>query len=110
MKDSYVLVSWPESQNFMECDWFRDEAILALGHEDETGSSAYFIPEERILENSYIEQKVAELCRSYKISEESEESAASEWEKELPYGGCPSLRQLVTEVALLVRKISSSED
>lgn len=107
MKDSYVLVRWPESQNFMECDWFRDEAILALGHEDKTGSSAYFIPEERILENSYIEQRVAELCRGYEISEES---AASEWKKEPLYGGCPSLRQLVTEVALLVRKISSSED
>ena len=33
MNENYVLVSWPESQEFMECDWFRDEAILALGHE-----------------------------------------------------------------------------
>ena len=51
MKDNYVLVSWPESQDFMECDWFRDEAILALGSEDRTGSSAYFIPLNRYIES-----------------------------------------------------------
>jgi hypothetical protein len=47
-KDLYVLVRWPESQNFMEEEWFEDEAILALGSEDMTGSSAYFIPIHRL--------------------------------------------------------------
>lgn len=40
----YVLVEWPESQQFMEEEWFEEEAILALGSEEITGSSAYFIP------------------------------------------------------------------
>lgn len=45
----YVLVEWPESQDFMEEEWFNEEAILALGAEDITGSSAYFIPIKRII-------------------------------------------------------------
>ena len=45
---SYNLIMWPESQNFMEEEWFEDEAILALGNEDMTGSSAYFIPTHRL--------------------------------------------------------------
>ena len=46
---SYVLVKWPECQNFMEEEWFDKESILALGSEDITGSSAYFIPIQRII-------------------------------------------------------------
>ncbi len=45
---SYNLIMWPESQNFMEEEWFEDEAILALGNEDMTGSSAYFIPTHKL--------------------------------------------------------------
>ena len=45
---SYNLIMWPESQNFMEEEWFENEAILALGNEDITGSSAYFIPTHRL--------------------------------------------------------------
>lgn len=41
----YVLVFWPDSQEFMEEDWFDEEAIL---HIDEP--SAYFIPKERFEE------------------------------------------------------------
>ena len=47
--EGYVLVKWPESQEFMEEEWFDEEAILALGSEDKTGSSAYFIPIKRIV-------------------------------------------------------------
>ncbi len=39
----YVLVMWPDSQEFMEEEWFNEEAVL---HPDE--SSAYFIPKERL--------------------------------------------------------------
>jgi len=42
----YVLVEWPESQNYMEEDWFEDEASLADC--ERFGSSAYFIPKNRI--------------------------------------------------------------
>lgn len=47
--EGYCLVQWPESQEFMEEEWFEEEAILALGSEDKTGSSAYFIPIKRIV-------------------------------------------------------------
>ena len=49
VSEGYVLVQWPESQEFMEEKWFDDEAILALGSEDKIGSSAYFIPIKRVL-------------------------------------------------------------
>jgi hypothetical protein len=48
IKDLYVLVRWPDSQDYIEYDWFEEEAILALGKEEFTGSSAYFIPVNRI--------------------------------------------------------------
>lgn len=48
-EDGYILVEWPESQDYMEEEWFQEEAILALGNEDKTGSSAYFVPIKRIL-------------------------------------------------------------
>lgn len=51
----YVLVEWPESQMFMEYDWFRTEAILMNDekHLETVGSSAYFIPEHRYDEAMY---------------------------------------------------------
>lgn len=109
MNDNYVLVRWPESQYYMECDWFRDEAILAVGHEDETGSSAYFIPESRVLDNSYIKQRVVELCENYEITEKEGEDAKLEWEKEKPYEGGMTLNDLIVETSLLIKKISSAE-
>lgn len=47
--EGYVLIKWPKSQEFMEKEWFKKEAILALGSEDKTGGSAYFIPIKRIV-------------------------------------------------------------
>lgn len=40
----YVHVDWPESQELMEEEWFKDEAILDINE-----SSAYFIPINRII-------------------------------------------------------------
>lgn len=42
IKNSYILVTWPDSQEYMEKDWFEKEAILET--EGKFGSSAYFIP------------------------------------------------------------------
>lgn len=50
--DVYVLVKWPESQLLMEEEWFN-ECILAQdieGH-TEVGSSAYFVPANRIIKD-----------------------------------------------------------
>lgn len=48
-EEGYVLVEWPDSQDYMEEEWFEEEAILALGAEDKTGSSAYFVPIKRVM-------------------------------------------------------------
>ena len=32
--ETYVLVPFPESQEYMEEQWFYDEAVLATGVED----------------------------------------------------------------------------
>lgn len=47
--ETYVLVPWPESQEYMDEQWFYNEAVLAIGIEDKVGPSAYFIPASRIL-------------------------------------------------------------
>ena len=47
--DAYVLVQWPNSQDYMEEEWFDEESIFALGSEDKTGGSAYFIPLKRVI-------------------------------------------------------------
>jgi hypothetical protein len=41
--ENYKLVLWPESQDFMDEDWFQEEAILA-----QEGDAAYFIPNKYI--------------------------------------------------------------
>ena len=47
LSEAYVIVQWPESQEFMEEDWFGEEAILDV--EGKFGDSAYFVPLKRIL-------------------------------------------------------------
>lgn len=42
IENSYVLIYWPESQDFMEEEWFNKEAILSE-------NSSYFIPVKRLL-------------------------------------------------------------
>ena len=42
--EGYSLVQFPESQKYMEEEWFKEEAILALGDEGKFGKTAYFIP------------------------------------------------------------------
>ena len=41
-EEGYVLIQWPYSQDFMEEEWFDDEAFLS-------DNSSYFIPIKRIL-------------------------------------------------------------
>lgn len=50
--ETYVLVPFPEVQDYMEEQWFYDEAILAVGAEDRVGTSAYFIPAYRIIQET----------------------------------------------------------
>lgn len=47
--ETYVLIPFPEVQEYMDEQWFYNEAILAIGAEEKVGYSAYFIPVHRIL-------------------------------------------------------------
>ncbi len=47
VEESYVHVEWPASQQYMEQDWFEEEAVLDVN--SPTGSS-YFIPLARAFE------------------------------------------------------------
>lgn len=67
--ENYVLIPWPESQEFMDEVWFEDEAILA---DVVLGYSSYFIPEYRIICNEYIEQRVKELLSCYLFKKQKE--------------------------------------
>jgi hypothetical protein len=83
--DAYVLVLWPESQMLMEEDWFYDEAILSNG--DEHGSSAYFIPESRIINKDYILTKSEELAKQLESTPEEDAYITSEWESGTSFEG-----------------------
>jgi hypothetical protein len=46
--EKYILILWPEVQDYMEEKWFNKEAILYQAtDEQEYLDSAYFIPENR---------------------------------------------------------------
>lgn len=49
ISNSYVLVHWPKSQQYMEEPWFDDEAVLAQDLGD-VSSGAYFIPLKRLIQ------------------------------------------------------------
>lgn len=49
-EDLYVVVPWPESQEYMEEPWFEDESVLINDHSGiiKYGGSAYMIPVSRL--------------------------------------------------------------
>lgn len=56
VKVGYEIVRWPDVQDYMEKDWFEEEAEL-MNSEDEIedfGLSAYWIPRYRINQYSHI--------------------------------------------------------
>ena len=46
-ENAYIPIPFPEVQDYMEEDWFDEEAILDV--ECKFGSSAYFIPLKRLI-------------------------------------------------------------
>lgn len=94
--NTYLLVEWPESQEFMEEPWFFDEAVL---HPDL--SSAYFIPENRILNNDYILQKSIELASNLNASEDLEDELLAEWEEGVPFEGGMTVFESVLNLKLV---------
>ena len=50
----YVIVLWPECQYLMLEDWFNECILVPTEyHNDWIWSSAYFVPEDRYLENDF---------------------------------------------------------
>ena len=49
IKDCFVLIHWPESQSYMDEEWFEEESVL---NED----SSYFIPLSRVVERDCLEK------------------------------------------------------
>jgi hypothetical protein len=81
-QNNYVLVEWPWVQDLMEESWFANEAIL--NHEI---SSAYFIPEERIMNNDYILRRCEELAKQLVSTTEEELFIYEEWNNGSPFEG-----------------------
>lgn len=56
--EKYVIVLWPDIQEYMERDDFQDEAIPILDERSLTkyGSSAYFVPEEWVEPKTLLER------------------------------------------------------
>lgn len=96
---TYILIEWPESQDYMEESWFGEEAILAIGKEDITGSSAYFIPEDRLINNQYILERSVELALKL-ISTEDEEDYI-EWCNGIPFEGDMNAFESVLNLKLI---------
>lgn len=48
VREGYILVTWPESQELMDEPWFEEEAIFVSGSEEKIGSSAYYVPIKRM--------------------------------------------------------------
>ena len=48
--ETYVIVQWPDVQSLMDFDWFQDECHLINDENgvEKYGSSAYFVPKNRI--------------------------------------------------------------
>lgn len=89
----YVLIEWPESQQFMEEEWFQTEAVL---HPDL--SATYFIPEERIINNEYIEQEVRLLSKQYKCTTDDRLHIENEWSEDVPFDGGMTLKEHILDI------------
>jgi|TARA_R110000851_G_scaffold325612_1_gene493731 hypothetical protein len=49
MSEEYILIQWPEVQDYMEKKWFRQESYLCQAFDDQEHiDSAYFVPKERV--------------------------------------------------------------
>jgi hypothetical protein len=103
-KNTYILVQWPESQDYMEEEWFNEEAILALGSEETTGSSTYFIPEERLINNEYILQKSEELALKFKSTPEEDSRIDKNWNEALPFEDGMNTFESVLNLKLSLKK------
>lgn len=57
MNKKYVLVLWPESQEFMEHPRFTECYLLQASNEQAHFDAAYFIPEDLFEEVTAVENK-----------------------------------------------------
>ena len=98
MSNIYVLVDWPEVQEYMEEDWFTTEAILA--DPDIAGLSAYLIPESRIISNDYILERSLDLALQLVATESEEDYILEEWSSGFPFEGGMNVFESVLNLKL----------
>ena len=69
VKEMYSVVPFPEVQEYMEEDWFDEEAILDVDNKLQLGSSTYLIPNKYItihsVKDSWNREEVEELIFKY---------------------------------------------
>ncbi len=85
MNNTYLLIEWPDVQELMDEPWFTNEAVLAEG--ETVGSSAYFIPENRIINDLYILNRCEDLALQLKSTDSEEEYIYEEWNTGMPFDG-----------------------
>ena len=95
--NNYILIQWPESQQYMEYDWFKNEAILGE-------KSSCFIPENRIIEikgNIYILNKSKELANQLITTLEEDNIIDKNWNEALPFEGGMTIFESVLNLKLI---------
>jgi len=80
MNNTYILIEFPDVQEYMEEKWFNEEAILG-------DSSSYFIPESRFINNKYIVSKCKDLANELVVTDEQLNANDDEWESAFPFEG-----------------------
>jgi hypothetical protein len=65
----------------MEEPWFKDEAVP-----DNTDNS-YLIPEDRIMSNDHIVDRVNKLANQFEMSDDDMLTIASAWDEPIPFEG-----------------------
>lgn len=105
MNNIYVLIDWPEVQELMEEDWFDSEAILA--DPEIAGISAFLIPESRLINNTYILERVEELSKQLEATQKEENYIYSEWENSIPFEGGMNTFESVLNLKLSLDEMQS---
>lgn len=97
---NYILVEWPEVQDLMEESWFEEEAILG-------NSSSYFIPEDKFLNNKYIESRIVELAKNFIVSKKQLAERDKTWENAIPFEGGMCTFEAIIEIKLNNKNVST---
>lgn len=92
MTNYYVLIEWPQVQDLMEYDWFREECYLlqAAPWQDHI-DSAYFVPKDRLDElNNQVDVESEIISENLQEHREFSPFFTNEQYRKLLYNGHPN--------------------